>query len=145
MTFSVYRTFSNLNRRRSLGFTLIELLVVIGIISILSAGGVTQFTRAQARSRDARRQSDLEQVRSALELYRADNSTVGYPNPPGSDGTNGKYSNLAAPLTSYINPLPQDPRNTGSTVYTYAGGGTSYTLCAGSLEVTGSNYCVVPP
>ncbi len=55
------------------GFTLIELLVVIVIISILIGMSVFGIQGARKNSRDARRKSDLEQLRSALELYRADN------------------------------------------------------------------------
>ena len=49
------------------------LLVVIVIISILIGMSVFGIQGARKNSRDARRKSDLEQLRSALELYRADN------------------------------------------------------------------------
>lgn len=129
------------------GFSLIELLIVIAIIAILSGVGLASFSGTQKRGRDARRQADLESVRSALELYRADNSSTGYPNPAGIDGTNGKYSNLfsVSGFPTYITPLPQDPRNVNPFVYTYSGGGATYTLCANQLEATGVPYCVVPP
>ena len=66
--------------KKRFGFTLIELLVTISIISVLTAIGLANFAVSQKRARDARRQADLESVRSALEIYRADNLATGYPN-----------------------------------------------------------------
>src|SRR4051812_34898008 len=63
--------------RRKAGFTLIELLVVIAIIGILAAVVLVSLNSARAKSRDARRVSDMHQVQTALELYYNDNG--GYP------------------------------------------------------------------
>lgn len=127
------------------GFTLLELLVVVAIVSVLLAGGVTLFSGAQAKSRDARRQADLEAVRSALELYRSDNSTIGYPNAIGTDGTNAKYSNLCCdggePLVNYIDAMPQDPRNP-TYYYTYSRtSGSTYSLCESDFETYTGTSC----
>lgn len=51
------------------GFTFIELLIVIAILAIVSAIGVSGFTSAQKKGRDAGRKSDLGQFRNALESY----------------------------------------------------------------------------
>ncbi len=53
------------------GFSLIELLVVITIIGLLASVGLTSYTRAQERARDAKRQSDLISLKNALEIYYA--------------------------------------------------------------------------
>jgi len=50
------------------GFTLIELLVVIAIIAILTAIITANFTQSKAKSRDAKRVSDLAQIQLALEM-----------------------------------------------------------------------------
>lgn len=51
------------------GFTLIELLVVIAIIGLLSSVVLASLSTSRQKSRDARRVSDIDQLRTALELY----------------------------------------------------------------------------
>lgn len=53
--------------QRQRGFTLIELMIVIAIIAILATLGVTNFSSALRRARDAKRQSDIVAVQKALE------------------------------------------------------------------------------
>ena len=53
-------------------FTMIELLVVISIIGIVVALSFFGIQNTRASSRDAKRKSDLETIRSVLELYKAD-------------------------------------------------------------------------
>jgi prepilin-type N-terminal cleavage/methylation domain-containing protein len=54
------------------GFTLMELLVVMAILGILVTVGLTSYKSVQAKSRDARRKSDMRAIASALELYYND-------------------------------------------------------------------------
>ena len=59
---------------RNKGFTLIELLVVIAIIGVLATLLLLQLGGARAKARDAKRVSDITQIRVALEQYFDDNS-----------------------------------------------------------------------
>ncbi|HBR80962.1 MAG: hypothetical protein UX09_C0009G0012 [Candidatus Uhrbacteria bacterium GW2011_GWE2_45_35] len=58
------------------GFTLIELLIVIAIIAVLAAVVIVALNPAQrfADARDARRQSDIENIAGALKTYQVDNA-----------------------------------------------------------------------
>lgn len=57
-------------KRMSRGFTLIELIVVIGIIAVLAGLILVRISDASGNARDARRESDLSQVKSAIEQYK---------------------------------------------------------------------------
>lgn len=91
------------------GFTLIEILVVVTIIGILTAIAMVSYSSINKRSRDAKRKSDLEQIRAALELYRADNGAY-----PFMTGVNpNRYIANMSYLSSvgYLNEIPNDPKN----------------------------------
>ncbi len=107
------------------GFTLIEVLVAATIIAILTAIGIVSYTSINRRSRDTRRKSDLEQLRSALEIYRTDNGFY----PSTGNGSWAAASDLSTLLVSnYLPAIPTDPQSTTS-VYRYR-----------ALELTGANY-----
>jgi prepilin-type N-terminal cleavage/methylation domain-containing protein len=90
----------------STGFTLIELLVVISIIGLLSSVVLSSLNSARAKARDAKRLSDLNQIRTALILYAADHDG-NYPTNYGS--SNAWPAGLSADLAPYLSPLPVDP------------------------------------
>lgn len=54
------------------GFSLIELLVVISIIAVITGVSLTNFLGARQRARDAKRKSDLVQLKQSLRLYYND-------------------------------------------------------------------------
>ena len=54
------------------GFTLIELLVVIAVIGVLSSIVLVSLSGVRGKARDAIRQSDMSQIRKALEVYYTD-------------------------------------------------------------------------
>lgn len=58
---------SNHKMKSLKGFTLLELLVVIGIIAILVSLGVSSYSTAQKKARDAKRQSELKSFQNAME------------------------------------------------------------------------------
>ena len=51
------------------GFTIVELLIVIAIIGLLSAIIMSNLSGSRAKSRDAKRISDISQIQLAIEQY----------------------------------------------------------------------------
>lgn len=113
----------NLKLRISSGFTLIELLIVIAIIGVLAALLMANFVGVRQRGRDSQRKSDLRQIQSALELYRADQGT--YPLTDDYDALNCGDS-LVVTGNTYIQKLPCDPQLESK--YTYTSDGSVYTI-----------------
>ena len=60
------------------GFTLVEILIVVIILGILAAIVIPQFTEASDDARESAIRSDLQTVRSQLELYKVQH-TGSYP------------------------------------------------------------------
>ena len=125
--------------RKQRGFTLIELLVVIAIIGLLSTLAVVALNNARAKSRDAKRVSDIKQIQTALELYY--NDLNGYPATLTACttglGTTGckTLSTTAAGFgdtptePTYMGQVPANPAPNGAAyVYTQIGSGTGYTI-----------------
>lgn len=91
------------------GFTLIELLVVIVIIGVLAGLIMSNFISTRQRARDGQRKSDLSQIQSSLEMYRADNQK--YPDTIGNCGS-GSSTYLGNDPTCdryYLRNIPKDP------------------------------------
>ncbi len=132
--------------RRVAGFTLIEVLVAATIIGVLAAVAVSSYASINKRARDAKRSSDIQQTRSALEQYRSDNGF--YPSVDTSGF--GNVSDLTSYLvSSYMPAIPSDPQSPTQAYYYYATNlsGTNYygyCLC-GKLEtlLSSTNTCTV--
>ena len=125
------------------GFTLIELLVVIAIIGLLASIVFTSVSNVRMKARDARRISDLHQIRNALEIFY---NTYGYyPNakdqtvctPAGWGG--GRSTSVLcggsmwltdnANFSQFMPQVPVDPINNPTNVYA-EDGAYSYTYSA---------------
>ena len=117
------------------GFTLVELLIVISIIAVLTLLGATNWIAQQQKARDARRKADLEQIRSALEMYRTDKATYPIGNqtvlPAALDP---KSVDPSSTEPTYISPIPKDPKTKLAYTYVSISPGATYTLTAGGME-----------
>jgi len=102
------------------GFTLIELLVAMTIVAVLMGLALISYQGARKIARDGKRKTDLEQIRGALEMYRADE---------------GEYPGGLSDLGGYIT-VPQDPV-TGDNYPYGPDTASTYELCA-QLEIGGT-------
>lgn len=132
-------------------FTLVEILVVVTIISILASIAAVSYSSSLKQSRDARRKTDLEQVRAGLEMYKSYNSAY-----PSTITFGGTLSDPAPGTTTYLSKLPKDPKDPTYVYYYNSPGPTNqdYEICA-YLEGSGTsfgmscgantcNYCLGP-
>ena len=112
-----------------LGFTLIELLVAVTIIGVLTVLGTLSYQKTNQKARDGRRKADLEQIRTALEIYRTDTSDSTY------------AIDLVDLVPDYMQTAAADPKGF---VYYYvpAGNLRSYSLCAHlEADADTDSYC----
>lgn len=128
-------------------FTLIELLVIILIIGTLATLAATSLKTATLKARDGRRISDINAMRKALELYKANNEiypsesqfVVGAPLKVGND-TLLKIPN---------NPKSADgPCAINEYIYRQDNGGSSYHIyyCLGQkIQDAGPGPCIATP
>lgn len=133
-----------MNQKKHLsGFSLIELLVVLAIMGIVVTLSAIGLFGAREVGRDGKRKSDLETIRSGIELYRADcgKYPTTLPNPTVALVGSCPLAN------TYIQSMPDDPITGRDYSYTPSGGTspTSYVLCAsleqGSGTATGCGTC----
>ena len=128
------------------GFTLIEILVVITIISLLAGAAFLSYSQINKAARDARRKSDLEQIRMALEMYRSANDVY-----PDSLTTCQSGDSLTdSNNNTYLSDIPNDPRCSDYKYYYTPiadgdGNNTDYTLGArletGGTDCAGTDSC----
>jgi prepilin-type N-terminal cleavage/methylation domain-containing protein len=113
------------------GFTLIELLVVISIIAVILGLTTANFLGARGRARDAKRKSEMKEVKNALRLYYNDFQSYPASGTPflgcGIDGIQACPNSGTCPefaswpaggscadtnATTYMKRLPRNPEGT---------------------------------
>ena len=119
------------------GFTLMEILISIAIIAILTAIGIVSYGSINKNARNAKRRTDVEQLRSAYELYRADNGY--YPKRSASSMTDASQLlslPVDPPFDTYMSTIPVDPKGLQYKIQvTNASGGQYYGYCiAAAME-----------
>jgi len=117
---------STRNRRsptRRTGFTLMELVVVISILAILAGALIPRVTTRMAAARDARRLSDIQTVRDAIDQYYLEEGR--YP-APGKSAAHGGWDvshdgDMIPELveSGYLREAPRDPVDDDTYHYRY--------------------------
>ncbi len=132
-------------RKSAKGFTLVEILIVVVILGILAAIVIPQFTSASESAKSSSLISQLQTIRSQLELYQVQHNGS-YPTlaqlwgnlttktEPDSAGTAGNGSgNEVGP---YLQQAPKNPFENSSTTAAAAaaGVGWEYTAATGGIR-----------
>lgn len=126
---------------QNFGFTLMEMLVVIAIIVVLISIGVTSFTTAQKKGRDAKRRSDMKELQGALEQYYSVCGYV-YPTNTGSGLFTGGII-CTSPSIAVMSTVVTDPK--GTTPYNCAPtpcDGSTYSICAYLESESVGTFCL---
>ena len=118
----------------SKGFTLIEILIVVIILGILAAIVIPQFTNASDDARRSAVATQLQTIRSAVELYKLQHGDS-YPTTDGSKtaanwswalliGTSLSYDGKT--VGPYLQQTPRNPMNSSATVAATAASGSGW-------------------
>jgi general secretion pathway protein G len=101
------------------GFTLVEILIVVVILGILAAIVIPQFTSASETAKASSLQSQLQTIRSQLELYQVQHNGE-YPTQAqlwgNLTGTTDIDGNAGADYGPYLQKAPENPFEDSSTV-----------------------------
>ncbi len=92
---------------RKSGFTLVEILIVVIILGILAAIVIPQFTNASQDARESSLLSQLQTLRSQIELYKLQHKDK-LPNLVNADGILSVASDAFGP---YMQSAPTNPVN----------------------------------
>jgi general secretion pathway protein G len=117
---------------RKSGFTLVEILIVVIILGILAAIVIPQFTNASEDARKNSLTSQLQTIRSQLELAKLQHRDAVSPNLIAGTATawdeltvktNDDYSTTGTPeFGPYMNAAPANPLNGNTKVESIASG-----------------------
>ncbi|MBU4351268.1 prepilin-type N-terminal cleavage/methylation domain-containing protein [Candidatus Parcubacteria bacterium] len=117
------------------GFTLIELLVVIAVIGLLASIVLVSMGGARKKARDSKRQADIRQIGTAMELYYSDAEAY---------LSTAAGANTVTVIGTYMLKVPTDPTNSGSYLYTWIANAADlqkycvYVLLEGGSYLAGS-------
>lgn len=126
--------------KKNKGFTFIELLVVITIMAVIFAAAVVSYTTISMNARNARRKSDIEAIRQALEMCR---SIAGvYPtNIYPSDNNIVCDNSPTNTITMAVTPIDPKPCGTPAvSQYVYISNGDTYSITATCMENNSGTY-----
>jgi len=120
-------------RARS-GFTLVEILIVVIILGILAAIVIPQFTDASTQARLSSLKSNLQTIRSQIELYKVQHSDT----PPALATFNAQMTTVGADgYGPYLQAVPVNPFSDSNNVAAAAaptGVGWAYTEATGEIH-----------
>lgn len=95
--------------KRSRGFSLLELLIVAAIIAFIGTLGFANFVDQPKKARDAKRKTDLYEIKKVLEEYNTDTKAGCYPLK--------NQLTCGQPLSGYLSKIPCDPKTNDTYVY----------------------------
>jgi len=123
--------------RANRGFTLVEILIVVVILGILAAIVIPQFTEASTEAKTSSLCSDLQTVRSQIELYKVQHNDL-LPVPEAGGATWNvmtMYTDIAGATNAvktpifqygpYLQKVPVNQFNDFSTIRVEAGASTA--------------------
>jgi len=137
------------HRKNNKGFTLVEILIVVIILGILAAIVIPQFTNASTDARKNSLTSQLQTVRSQIELYKLQHNET-LPDFAGkqwdqmtaqSDVSGTTGTGALFPFGPYLQQTPTNPLNGGTNVVVIAADPVVATdsVAAGAFVVNKNN------
>jgi general secretion pathway protein G len=135
-----------IRQRAAQGFTLVEILIVVVILGILAAVVIPQFTSASESARASSLISQLQTIRSQIELYEVQHSDTS----PFADAMNWDKMTQTTDATGatsgtkfgpYLQQPPSNPFTNSSTIVDGASNATTSTGWV--LDSTGKMKAVV--
>ncbi len=115
-----------INRPRNSAFTLVEILIVVIILGILAAIVIPQFTNASTDARKSSLKSQMQTLRSSVELYKLQHGDK-FPTADGTKTGAWSWAELTGTTTyggvsvgPYLQQIPTNPLNGKSGVKSQA-------------------------
>lgn len=134
--------------RKNQGFTLVEILIVVVILGILAAIVIPQFTNASESAKASSLVSQMQTIRSQLELYQVQHNG-NYPTLAQLQASWGVMTsktdvdgtiNASGAYGPYLQQAPKNPFTNSSTVVASGGAATDgwvYTETTGAISAVG--------